>query len=148
MGEIIACHNGLAKEFASVLISYVWEEGNFLEYEPLQRGAVWGLGRAAQERPDIVRDAIPHLISFLGSPDAIVRGLAAWALGLLGAEAARSRLEQLLEDDATVPLYTDRNLTRRRVGDLTREALAKLKSPCCSQGAAAIPNDRNRIKVL
>ena len=128
MGEIVACHNGLAKEFAPILISYAWEEGNFLEYEPLQRGAVWGLGRAAQERPDIIRDAIPHLISFLGSPDAIVRGLAAWALGLLRAEAARSRLEQLIEDDAVIPLYTNRSLNRRRVSDLASEALTSLEN--------------------
>lgn len=126
MGEIIASHNGLAKEFAPVLISYAWEEGNFLEYEPLQRGVMWGLGRVAQERPDMVRDAIPYLISFLGSPDAIVRGLAAWALGLLGAEAARSRLEGLLGDDAEIPVYTDKKLSRRRVSDLAREALASI----------------------
>jgi HEAT repeat protein len=126
MGEIIASHDGLAKEYTPVLVSYVWEEGNFLEYEPLQRGAVWGLGRVAQERPDIVQGAIPHLISFLGSPDATVRGLAAWALGLLRAEAARSRLEKLLEDDAETPLYVDEKLTRRRVNDLAQEALTSI----------------------
>jgi hypothetical protein len=128
MGEVIASHDGLAKEFAPVLISYAWEDGNFLEYEPLQRGAVWGLGRVAQERPDIVQDAIPHLMSFLESPDAIVRGLAAWALGLLRAEAARSRLGELLEDDAEIQLYTDRRLTRRRVSDLVKEALTAIAS--------------------
>jgi HEAT repeat protein len=123
MGEIVASHDGLAKEFAPVLISYAWEEGNFLEYEPLQRGAVWGLGRVAQEKPDTVRGAIPYLISFLESSDAIVRGLAAWALGLLRAEGARSGLEGILEDDAEVPLYADRRLTLRRVSDLAKEAL-------------------------
>ncbi len=56
MGEIIASHDGLAKEYAHVLISYVWEEGNFLEYEPLQRGAG------------------PHLLPYLESTDAAVRG--------------------------------------------------------------------------
>jgi HEAT repeat protein len=128
MGEIIASHDRLAEEYAPVLISYVWEEGNFLEYEPLQRGAVWGLGRVAQERPNMVQDSIPHLMSFLESPDATVRGLAAWALGLLRAEAARSRLEGLLEDNAEIPLYIDRSLTRRRVGDLAKEALASITS--------------------
>jgi hypothetical protein len=126
MGEIIASHDGLAKEFAPVLISYAWEDGNFLEYEPLQRGAVWGLGRVAQEKPDIVQDAIPHLISFLESPDATVRGLAAWGLGLLQAEAARSRLEGLLKDDAEIPIYVDEKLTQRRVSDLAKEALAAI----------------------
>lgn len=126
MGEIVASHDRLAREFAPVLISYVWEDGNFLEYEPLQRGAVWGLGRVAQTKPDIAQGAIPHLIVLLGSSDAIVRGLAAWALGLLRAEDAWPKLERLLEDDAEIPLYLDQNLTRRRVNDLAREALAAI----------------------
>ena len=60
MSEIIASHEGLAKEYTNVLISYVREDGNFLEYEPLQRGAVWGIGSVAQARPDLVQDALPH----------------------------------------------------------------------------------------
>ncbi len=124
IGEIIACHEGLAKEYANVLISYVREDGNFLEYEPLQRGAAWGIGRVAQTRPDLVQDAVPHLLLFLGSPDATVRGLAAWTLGLLGAEAARPQLEALLRDDAPVSVYLDRKLVRSSVSDLTKEALA------------------------
>jgi len=128
MGEIMACHQGLAKEYANVLISYIWEDGNFLEYEPLQRGAVWGLGRVAQARPDLVQDALPHLLSFLESADATVRGLAAWTLGLLGAEAARPQLEALLGDEAEVPLYIGGRLMVRCVGDLAKEALAGIRS--------------------
>jgi hypothetical protein len=124
MGEIIASHEGLAKEYTSVLISYVREDGNFLEYEPLQRGAVWGIGRVAQVRPHLVQDAVPHLVLFLKSPDATVRGLAAWTMGLLGAEPARPQLEALVEDEADVPLYTGGRLMVRCVGDLAKDALA------------------------
>lgn len=124
MGEIIACHDGLAKEYASVLVSYIREDGNFLEYEPLQRGAVWGIGRVAQVKPHMIPDAVPHLLLFLESPDGIVRGLAAWTVGLLGAAAARPKLEGLLEDVTEVPLYLNRNLVRRTVGGLAKEALA------------------------
>jgi len=124
MGEIIACHDGLAKEYASVLVSYIREDGNFLEYEPLQRGAVWGIGRVAQVKPHMIQDAVPHFLLFLESPDGIVRGLAAWTVGLLGAAAAQSMLEALLEDVTEVPLYLNRNLVRRTVGGLAKEALA------------------------
>jgi hypothetical protein len=127
MGEIMASHEGLAKEYADVLISYVWEDGNFLEYEPLQRGAVWGIGRVAQARPDLVQDALPHLLSFLESPDATVRGLAAWTEGLLGAEAARPQLEAVLQDDARILVYLDRRLVRRSVSDLAKQALAGIR---------------------
>jgi hypothetical protein len=123
MGEIIASHEGLAKEFASVLVSYVREDGNFLEYEPLQRGAVWGVGRVAQVESHIVEDAIPHLLPFLESSDATVRGMAAWTMGLLRAPSAQKKLEALLEDETEVPLYLNRKLERRTVSGLAKEAL-------------------------
>jgi HEAT repeat protein len=124
MAEIIASHEGLAKEFVHVLISYVRIDGNFLEFEPLQRGAVWGIGRVAQTRPELVKEAAPHLLAYLESGDAASRGLAAWALGLLGAEAARSQLKALLADEAELILYSDRTLVLRTVGDLAKEASA------------------------
>lgn len=124
MGEIIASHEGLAKEYAPMLISYVWEEGNFLEYEALQRGAVWGVGRVAQVRPELVQDARAYLLPYLKSMDATVRGMAAWTFGLLGADVARPQLEALLVDEAEVSLYVDRRLVLRSVSDLAKEALA------------------------
>ncbi|MBW2266921.1 MAG: HEAT repeat domain-containing protein [Deltaproteobacteria bacterium] len=118
MGEIIASHDGLAKEYVSVLISYVRKEGNFLEYEPLQRGAVWGVGRVAQVRPELVQDAGPHLLPYLESTDAAVRGLAAWAVGLLGVEEAR-------QDGIEISMFLDRKLVRRSVSDLAKEAIGE-----------------------
>jgi hypothetical protein len=136
MGEIIASHEGLAKEFASVLISYVRMDGNFLEFEPLQRGAVWGIGRVAQTRPELVKEAAPHLLAYLESKDAAARGLAAWALGLLGAEAARSQLTTLLTDEARVWLYSDRMLVLLTVSDLASEALAAISR---TSGPSEVP---------
>jgi hypothetical protein len=125
MGEIIACHRGLGEEYACVLTSYIWKEGNFLEFEPLQRGAVWGVGRVAQVKPELVKDAGPHLLPYLQSADAIVRGRAAWALGLLHIEEAKSGLEALLRDEADVTLYLDRALVCLSVGRLAKEALGQ-----------------------
>ena len=56
MAEVMACHETLASEYAPILVSYAREDGNFLEYEPLQRGVTWGLGRLAQVRHDLVGD--------------------------------------------------------------------------------------------
>jgi len=126
MGEIIASHEGLAKEYISVLISYIWKEGNFLEYEPLQRGAVWGVGRVAQVRPELIQDAGPHLLPYLESTDAAVRGLAAWAVGLLGVKEAYQRLEWLLRDGTEISMFPDRKLVRLYVSDLAKEALARI----------------------
>jgi hypothetical protein len=126
MGEIMASHERLAREYVNVLISYVNEDGNFLEYEPLQRGAVWAVGRVAQVRPDLAQDAVPHLCLSLGSPDAAIRGLAVWALGLLRAEAARPQVWGLLQEGTEVSLYCDGNLVRRPLRDLAKEALARM----------------------
>jgi len=124
MGEIIACHEGLANEYADVLISYIWEQGNYLEYDMLQRGAVWGIGRAAQARPRLMHDAIPHLIPFLRSSDAFLRGLAAWAMGSLKSKEGASHLVALLDDATELPISLDGKLLLRRVQRLAQDAFA------------------------
>ena len=52
-GEIMARNPVLAEEYASILISYLREDGNFLEMEPLQCGILWGLHRLNTCRPGI-----------------------------------------------------------------------------------------------
>jgi hypothetical protein len=126
MGEIMACHDGLAEEYAHILISYARKDGTFLDYELLQRGVVWGLGRLGQEKPHLLGDAIPHLAAFLEAEDATVRGLAAWALGIIGAHGVRSRINSLIRDDAEVEVYLDRKLGVYRVKDLAGKALREL----------------------
>lgn len=123
IGEILACHEGLAGEYANILTSYIKEDGNFLEHEPLQRGALWGVARLAQVRPRLVQDAKSYLVQPLGSTDATVRGLAALALGLLGAEEARLQLEDLCADDTEFRLYLNRKMGVRRVSELAEKAL-------------------------
>jgi hypothetical protein len=127
MGEIMARHEGLAREYASILISYAREDGNFLELESLQRGVLWGLGRLAQIRPHLLQDAFPHVLRQLSSKDATLRGLAAWVIGLLGAGAARDRLKALRKDEAELVLYVDGVLHNCRVSDLANAALAKIE---------------------
>jgi len=45
MGEIMAQDKRLADEYYKILLSYVDEEGNFLEYKPLRKGAIWAIER-------------------------------------------------------------------------------------------------------
>jgi hypothetical protein len=128
MGEIMARHEGLAREFAHVLVSYMREDGNFLEYEPLQRGVMWGVGRLAQSRPELLRsmDASRWLLSYLDSPDSHVRGLAARALGLLGSESTPNRLAALMDDGGTVAVYEGGTLSSTDVGALARWSVDRL----------------------
>jgi hypothetical protein len=126
MGEIMARHEGLANEYAHILISYVRKDANFLSFEPLQRGVVWGIGRLAQVRPQMMQDAIPHLLPFLEAEDAALKGHAVWVLGLLGAQEARSHIVSLIDNEEEVEIYLNGELTRCRVKDLAEEALQRI----------------------
>jgi len=127
MGEIMASHEGLANEFAHILVSYVRKDGNHLEYEPLQQAAVWGIGRLAEVRPQLVREAIPHLVPFLKVQNAPLRGLTAWALGRLGAKAARSEIHSLVHDTAEIEIFVNREIMRCQVGELVEKAIARIE---------------------
>ncbi len=128
MGEIMACHAGLAQEYAHVLVAFMRKEGFFLELELLQRGLMWGLGRLAQVRPSLLREknAATYLLPYLDSSDGPVRGLAAWALGLLKAASAVSGLKKLRSDPAVVRHYSNRIFVDETVGSLAEKALANM----------------------
>ncbi|MBF0550159.1 MAG: HEAT repeat domain-containing protein [Deltaproteobacteria bacterium] len=128
MGEIMAGQAGLASEYVHMLLSYIQPDGNYLEHPLLRRGALWGLGRLAQTRPELLHhwEATRHMIPYLEDGDAPARGLAVWSLGLLGAGPVRSRIEALLSDDAEIQLYRDGRLISCRIRELAAEAWSSL----------------------
>lgn len=54
MGEIMAQDKNLAREYRNILLSYVDPRGNYLEYEPLRRGADWAVERVRSVHPDVM----------------------------------------------------------------------------------------------
>ena len=128
MGEIMARHDRLAKEYACILVSYINEAGNFLEHEMLQRGVLWGLGRLAHTRPELVRNAAAYLPPFMGSKDAVHRGLAAWVAGAIPSEMTKSLLKHLVADEARINIFINMNLEECTVDQLAVEALSRTVS--------------------
>jgi hypothetical protein len=126
MGEILAHHEGLAGEYTHILVSYTRQDANYLEHEVLQRGLLWAIGRVFGVRPERVREASPHLLHYLESGDAGVRGLTAELLGEFREPGARQALERLLADDAEYDEPMERADARRRVMDAAAEALGKM----------------------
>jgi hypothetical protein len=126
MAEVMACHGGLADEFHQVLVAQMREDGNFLELEMLQRGLLWGIGRLAGVRPELLlqREAPRYLLPYLASGDAQVRGRAAWALGRLPTASATVALARLTSDPGAVTIYSEGALTTHTVGELATQALA------------------------
>jgi len=125
MGEIMARHEGLAREYGNILVSYINEAGNYLEYEMLQRGVLWGLGRLAHVRPEFVGNAGDYLSPFLQSEDSYLRGLAAWVSGAISSETTKPLLENLIDDEAGISIFIDMRMEECTVGQLAAEALSR-----------------------
>ena len=118
MGEIMARSEKLAAEYHRILISYIREDGNFIEHEILQRGVLWGLGRLAHARPELVWDAAPFLCPYMTSEDVTIRGLAAWTASALDAEVTRPLLKQLANDNGKIMLFLEGRLAECFVSQL------------------------------
>lgn len=129
MGEIMACNQTLAEEYGHILVAFMREEGFYLELEILQRGLMWSLGRLAGVRPNLLkaRNAPTYVLSYLESHDAVVRGLAARALGLLKAGKAAAALKELRSDKNSVRFYDNGSFREQTVGQLAEKALANIR---------------------
>ena len=118
MGEIMARHEELAKEYHKVLLSYIMPEGNYIEHEILQRGVLWGVGRLAHVRPHLVKDVVHLLCPYMESPDPALRGLSAWTAGLFDCKTTNRLLKRLENDQATLTFYFDGTLEELTVAQL------------------------------
>ena len=129
MGEVLARNENLAREFAPILISYIRPDGNFLEFELLQRGVLWGIGRLAEVQPQRIQSlgAELHLRPFLNSSDSSVRGLAAWVLGLIGGEESIAHLKNLLQDGAEIKFYKGHKFQMESVREVVGKALELIR---------------------
>ena len=123
MGEIMASNENLAAEFWCILISYIRPDGNFLEHEVLQRGVLWGVGRLAHARPQLLKDSADYLIPYMQAEDPYLRGLAAWASGPLQNKNTEKILKCLKEDTAKLKLFLNGHLTKCSVGELAKKAM-------------------------
>lgn len=121
MAEVMACHGGLAGEYAHILVANMREEGNFLELPMLQRGLIWGIGRLAGVRADLLNKhkAGQYLVQYLDSADPEVRGRAVWALGQLGV-AKPALLADFVDDHALVTIYQGHELKSYTVSALAK----------------------------
>ena len=118
MGEIMACNEQLAGEYASILISYIDNRGNFIENENLQKGVLWALGRLAQVRPNLIRPAESLLVPFLESRQVDHRGLSSWVAQAIDSDLLSPLLQRLEDDDHSLEIFLDRRRITCTVGDL------------------------------
>jgi hypothetical protein len=118
MGEIMARQACLAEEYHCILVSYIRDDGNRLDHEALETAVLWGIGRLAQARPELLSDAACYLFPYLQSGNSEQRGLAAWGLGFLGEKYPVSALAPLLEDPLEITIYEEGKFNRYRLSEL------------------------------
>jgi len=128
MAEVFALHGQMAEEFALMLVAFIREDGSFLEYDVLQQGVLWGLGRLAQTRPHLLNNlnAGLYIEPFLTAQDPHVRGLAAWTAGFLHLETARPTIETLLDDPTEIQLFEQNTLRYVSLQQIAHETLQRL----------------------
>jgi HEAT repeat protein len=119
MGEIGRAAPELMQGAVRVVVHYRLERFLF-------PGVIWATGRLAKTFPEVVAEAVPDLVSFLGDDDKVVRGQAVLALGEIGDDRAREGLERLLDDESNVSLYEDEMLSTKEVKTAAAEALKKI----------------------
>jgi HEAT-like repeat len=118
MGEIIARNKKLGDEYTRILISFINKNGNYLENEVLQQGVLWGIGRIARVRPELVKDAMPFLIPFISSRDTILRGLSAWTICAIDPDLAESILSPIKNDDSKLKIFAEGKLTEFSIKEI------------------------------
>jgi hypothetical protein len=128
MAAAMAHNDRLAEEYSGILVSYIQPEGNYLEHAALQRGVLWGVGRLAHARPDLMRDAAPFLLAYLRSDDPKLRGLGVWAIGPLANCEILPDIQRLAHDPTGLTLYRKGRIEPTSVGRLARETLAGLSA--------------------
>ncbi len=118
MGEIMAQHEKLAKEYHNILVSYLREDCNFLEHPILQRGLLWGLGRLAQVHPELIKDAACFLEIFLTSSDPYHRGLAARLAKYIMTDKLKLSLKQLENDRSEIRIFENWEMKEYAVNEI------------------------------
>ena len=125
MGEIMARHDSLAREYAAILLSYLAPWGNYLEHEPLQHGVLWAVGRLGRSRPHLISHAGEWLASHLKSQNPINRGLGAWASAPVSDRELIPLLRKLTSDNSEFTLYHEDRLITLTVASAAQEALGQ-----------------------
>ena len=128
MAEAMVHHEGLYEEYARILLSYIREDGNYLEYTPLRRGALWGLGRLGYARPQLLKEinSRRYLRDYLQDDDVQSRALAAWAMGALGEREDIRELEKMADSNDPVEIYIDGKLISLTCGQVASSSIRRL----------------------
>lgn len=119
MGDILARVKPLAAEYSNILVSYVYEEENYLEQLSLVGGALWGIARVSETSPELVKRAIPALMDFLRLNNPEIRIYCLLALENLNAIRDTKIWPEPLRDDGAL-IYWNERFQEMKVSELMK----------------------------
>ncbi|ROR03270.1 DVU0298 family protein [Desulfosoma caldarium] len=128
MGEALARSPGLAQEYGRLVLSFVRQDENYLEHEPLLAGALWALARLVQAHPKLLSASAQDFVVYARHPRALFRALALWGLRAVGNASCLGVVASFTGDAAPVRLYRHETLEDTSVADVAREALAAIRA--------------------
>ncbi|MHB1131326.1 MAG: DVU0298 family protein [Chloroflexota bacterium] len=121
MGAIVAARPDLFADYALIVVSLA----ESLEEDYFHAGILWAIARLATAGAPQARQAEPWLRECRGDSRPLVRGLAAWGLGLLAPPDLAHLLHSLRSDQAPLEVYREGNLEQTTVAALARQALGE-----------------------
>ena len=113
IGAIVANNPVLVDDFGVLL-------GSFLNEEPLERGAHWGVAAVASYQPADFVEYAPTLADSLKSPDPYRRAYAVFALGAIKKPEIVESMGSLASDNEILDLYY------RDVGNMRRTSVGEV----------------------
>ncbi len=148
MAACLVAHDGLAKEFHRILISYIRDregDSNFCDYAPLRKHCFWAVGSFVSQRPHFVVQSglVPALFDAfaagLNDEDATCRAYAAWALSVCLPSLAQdynadgetklrmtNSLAKLAKSTASIELFEHGHMQVHAVRDIIQRAQSAL----------------------
>lgn len=119
IGEIIVQRPDLFGGYTSQLYQFLGDKNRRID-------ALKALGRISKTQGPFIRKHTLYFFAFLEDQDPSIRGYTVWLLGNLGAHEARKDMEKSLGDSHEIAIYEQGHIRKMSVGDIAKEALAKL----------------------
>lgn len=127
MGEIMTLNKDLADEYHKILFSYIDDHGNFLDYEPLQQGVLWGIYRLSKKRPELVEKALHLTKHYFTSKNEVSRCLALHISAVTNDYQSKKEIETLINDDSEVEIFEDGVFNKILISSLANNVLMQFK---------------------
>ncbi len=122
VGAIVAARPDLFAGYLSMICPFHDDVSIYPEF-------IWSLAAVGSTRPDLTAEYGPFLLAALGHGEAVVRGYAAWCLGVVRPDGAAAALAASLGDAGAAAVYEGGGVYRRRaVGALAAESMARIET--------------------